>query len=276
MEFLLIILLTLLNGVFAMSELALAASRRVRLMAMAEGGDGGAQAALTLLGNPNQFLSTVQVGITSIGVLNGIVGEAAYSAGVAHWLQGLGVTEKAAAISATALVVTAITFITIIFGELVPKRIGQLYPEPVARWVARPMLWLATATKPFVKLLSATTQGTLRLLRIDTTAVRVMTEEEIKASLEEGVDAGVIEEQEHQMVQNVFRLDERPLTSLMVPRADVEWLDASLTVAQSLQVVGKAGERGAHSWYPVCRGSLDEVVGLINVGKLLGDRKSVV
>jgi putative hemolysin len=239
-------------------------------MAMAEGGDGGAQAALTLLGNPNQFLSTVQVGITSIGVLNGIVGEAAYSAGVAHWLQGLGVTEKAAAISATALVVTAITFITIIFGELVPKRIGQLYPEPVARWVARPMLWLATATKPFVKLLSATTQGTLRLLRIDTTAVRVMTEEEIKASLEEGVDAGVIEEQEHQMVQNVFRLDERPLTSLMVPRADVEWLDASLTVAQSLQVVGKAGERGAHSWYPVCRGSLDEVVGLINVGKLLG------
>jgi putative hemolysin len=269
MEVLLILLLTLLNGVFAMSELALAASRKARLTAMADAGDGGAQAALTLLGNPNQFLSTVQVGITSIGVLNGIVGEAAFSAGVAQWLQGLGVSEKASAISATALVVTVITFVTIIFGELVPKRIGQLYPEPVSRWVSRPMLWLATAAKPFVKLLSATTQGTLRLLRIDTTLVRTMTEEEIRASLEEGVDAGVIEAHEHQMVQNVFRLDERPLTSLMVPRADVEWLDASLTVAQSLQVVGKAGERGAHSWYPVCRGSLDEVVGLINVGKLL-------
>jgi putative hemolysin len=269
MEFLLIVLLTLLNGVFAMSELALAASRKARLAAMAEAGDGGAQAALTLLDNPNQFLSTVQVGITSIGVLNGIVGEAAFSDGVAHWLQGFGVSDKASAISATALVVTLITFTTIIFGELVPKRIGQLYPEPVARWVSRPMLWLATAAKPFVKLLSATTQGTLRVLRIDTTGVRTMTEEEIAASLEEGVDAGLIEEQEHQMVQNVFQLDERTLTSLMMPRADIKWLDASLTVAQSLQTVGAAGELEAHSWYPVCRGSLDDVVGLISVGKLL-------
>jgi putative hemolysin len=269
MEFLLIVLLTLLNGAFAMSELALAASRKARLTAMAEAGDGGAQAALTLLDNPNQFLSTVQIGITSIGVLNGIVGEAAFSSGVAHWLQGFGVTDKASQISATALVVTLITFTTILFGELVPKRIGQLYPEPVARWVSRPMLWLATGTKPFVKLLSAATQGTLKLLRIDTTGARTMTEEEIAASLEEGVDAGVIEEQEHQMVQNVFRLDERPLTSLMVPRADIEWLDASFTVAQCLQSVGRAGERGAHSWYPVCHGSLDEVVGLISVGKLL-------
>jgi putative hemolysin len=269
MELLLIVLLTLLNGVFAMSELALAASRKSRLAGMAEAGDGGAQAALTLLDNPNQFLSTVQVGITSIGVLNGIVGEAAFSAGVAHWLQGWGVSDKASAISATALVVTAITFTTIIFGELVPKRIGQLYPEAVARWVARPMLWVAIAAKPFVKLLAATTQGTLRLLRIRTDVNRSMTAEEIRASLEEGLDAGVIEEHEHQMVQNVFRLDDRPLSSLMIPRADVAWLDASLTVAQCLQRVGQDGEQAAHSWYPVCRGSLDDVVGLISVGKLL-------
>jgi len=269
MEFLLIVFLTLLNGVFAMSELALAASRKVRLTAMAEAGDKGAQAALTLLANPNQFLSTVQVGITSIGVLNGIVGEAAFSAGVAQWLQGFGMTDKASAIAATALVVTLITFTTIIFGELVPKRIGQLYPEQVARWVSQPMLWLATATKPFVKLLSATTQGTLRLLRIDTNAIRTMTEEEMTASLEESVDAGLIEQHEHQMVQNVFGLDERTLVSLMVPRADVEWLDASSSVAQSLQQAGTGGERGAHSWYPVCRGSLENVVGIISVGTLL-------
>ena len=269
MEFLLIVLLTLLNGVFAMSELALAASRKARLSAMAEAGDAGASAALTLLANPNQFLSTIQVGITSIGVLNGIVGEAAFSEGVAHWLQGFGVTPKASAISATALVVTAITFTTIIFGELVPKRIGQLYPEPVARWVSRPMLWLAKAANPFVKLLSATTQGTLRLLRIDTNAARAVTEEEIAASLEEGRDAGVIEHHEHQMVQNVFSLDDRPLTSLMIPRTDVEWLDAANSVAKSLQLAGNAGERAAHSWYPVCRGSLDDVVGVISVGKLL-------
>ena len=269
MDFLLIVFLTLLNGVFAMSELALAASRKVRLNAMAEEGDKGAQAALTLLGNPNQFLSTVQVGITSIGMLNGIVGEAAFSEGVAAWLHGFGVADKAAAISATAIVVTLITFTTIIFGELVPKRIGQLHPEAVSRWVARPMLWLATAAKPFVKLLSGTTASVLKLLRIDTTGLRPVTEEEISASLEEGVDAGVIEQHEHQMVQNVFQLDDRPLTSLMVPRTDVEWLDADNSVAQSLQRAGTGGEKGAHSWYPVCRGSLDDVVGVISIGRLL-------
>ena len=269
MDFLLIVFLTLLNGVFAMSELALAASRKTRLNLMAESGDKGAQAALTLLGNPNQFLSTVQVGITSIGVLNGIVGEAAFSDGVAAWLHGFGVADKPAAISATALVVTLITFTTIIFGELVPKRIGQLYPERVARWVSRPMLWLATAAKPFVRLLSGTTAIVLKLLRIDTSAARPVTEEEISASLEEGVDAGVIEQHEHQMVQNVFELDDRPLTSLMVPRTDVQWLDAASSVAQSLEWVGSSGPAGAHSWYPVCRGSLDEVIGVISVARLL-------
>ena len=269
MEILLIALLIVLNGLFAMSELALAASRKARLLAMAEAGDKGAQAALALLDNPNQFLSTVQVGITSIGVLNGIVGEAAFSDGLAHWLQHLGVSARAADIWATALVVTIITFLTIIFGELVPKRIGQLYPEPVARWMARPMNWLAVAAKPFVRLLAATTQGVLKLLRIPTDVARTMTQEEIRHSLEEGVDAGVIEAQEHQMVQNVFRLDARPLPSLMVPRGDVDWLDAGLSVAQCLQQVGQAGAGEAHSWYPVCRGSLDHVVGLIGVGKLL-------
>ncbi len=269
MDFLLIIFLTLLNGVFAMSELALAASRKARLTAMSEAGDKGAHAALELLGNPNQFLSTVQVGITSIGVLNGIVGEAAFSGGVAVWLQAYGVSATASAISATAIVVTLITFTTIIFGELVPKRIGQLYPEPVARYVSRPMLWLATAAGPFVKLLSGTTAAVLKLLRIDTNAARAVTEEEITASLEEGVDAGVIEQHEHQMVQNVFQLDDRPLTSLMVPRTDVQWLEASQTVAQSLGKAGAGGDKGAHSWYPVCRGSLDDVLGIISIAQLL-------
>ena len=269
MEILLIVVLILLNGVFAMSELALAASRKGRLVAMAEDGDKGSQAALTLLDNPNQFLSTVQVGITSIGVLNGIVGESALSPGVSAWLEGWGVSPNVAAISATALVVTLITYITIIFGELVPKRIGQLHPESVSRWVSRPMLWLAVAAGPFVKLLSGTTAAVLKLLRIDTSASRPVTEAEISAHLEEGVDAGVIEQHEHQMVQNVFQLDDRPLPSLMVPRTDVEWLDAGATVAQSLTRAGTAGQNGAHSWYPVCRGSLDDVVGIISIGRLL-------
>ncbi len=269
MEFLLIIFLTLLNGFFAMSELALTGSRRARLGALAEAGDKGAQAALELLSNPNQFLSTVQVGITSIGVLNGIVGEAAFSDGVAAWMVALGMADKPAALTATALVVTVITFTTIIFGELVPKRIGQLHPETMACWVARPMLWLAQAAKPFVKLLSGTTAATLKLLRIDTNTARAVTEEEISASLEEGVDAGLIEEHEHQMVQNVFRLDERALTSLMTPRSDVQWLDASVSVADCLRLAGRGAGKGAHSWYPVCRASLDDVVGVISVAHLL-------
>ncbi|MDP2065826.1 MAG: hemolysin family protein [Burkholderiaceae bacterium] len=269
MDLLLIVFLTLLNGVFAMSELALASSRKARLGAMAESGDKGATAALKLLDDPTRFLSSIQIGITSIGVLNGIVGEAAFSAGLAAWLQSLGLAEKPSGIAATGIVVTLITFTTIIFGELVPKRIGQLYPETVARWVAQPMSWLARAAGPFVRLLTATTHGVLKLLRIDTTGNRAVTEEEISASLSEGVDAGLIEAHEHQMVQNVFHLDDRPLTSLMVPRSDIAWLDASSSVAECLGQAGAEGENGTHSWYPVCRGSLDDVVGVISVAKLL-------
>jgi len=269
MDFLLIALLTLLNGIFAMSELALASSRKARLTAMAQGGDRGAQAALDLLNDPTQFLSSVQVGITSIGMVNGIIGEAAFSDDLALWLQGMGASDGAASIAATAIVVTIITFITIVFGELVPKRIGQLYPEPVARLVARPMTWVARVAKPFVRLLSLSTQGVLTVLLVDNAAARAVTEEEIVASLAEGRDAGVIEHHEHQMVQNVFHLDDRPLTSIMVPRSDVQWLNASHTVAQALQLASAAGDKGSHSWYPVCRGSLDDVVGVISVARLL-------
>lgn len=270
MEVLLIVFLTLLNGVFAMSELALASSRKARLTAMAEAGDKGAAASLKLLEDPTQFLSTVQVGITSIGVLNGIVGEAAFSDDLGAWLQGLGMTEAVSAVAATAMVVTVITFVTIIFGELVPKRIGQLHPELVARWVARPMVWLASVARPFVRLLALSTHGVLRLMAIDTRGSRQVTHEEIAASLEEGVDAGLIEEHEHRMVRNVFHLDDRPLTSLMIPRSEIDWLDAGKSVAQCLQQIVQKDAQAAHSWYPVCRGGLDDVVGIIAMSRLLG------
>ena len=269
MDLLLIVFLTLLNGLFAMSELALASSRKAVLGAMTEAGDTGAGAALKLMEQPTQFLSTVQVGITSIGMLNGIVGEAAFSGLVQSWLMNAGLSEHVASVLATALVVTAITFTTIIFGELVPKRIGQMYPEAVARWVAQPMAWLATAAKPFVALLSLCTQGVLKLLRIDDSRSRAVTAEEISASLEEGVDAGLIEEHEHQMVRNVFHLDDRSLSSLMVPRGDIEWLEASQSVAEALEYVARRGEIHAHSWYPVCNDNLDDVIGIISVARLL-------
>lgn len=271
MDLLLIIVLTLLNGIFAMSELALTASKKVHLQTMAEEGDKGAKAALELLDHPTRFLSSIQVGITSIGMLNAIVGEAAYSDNVSRWLEStLHIGHRAAELSATAFVVSIITFITIVFGELVPKRIGQLYPETVARLVSRPMNWFATSAKPFVRLLSVSTHATLKLLRIDTTETRMVTEAEISASLEEGVDAGIIEHHEHQMVRNVFNLDERSLISMMLPRADIEWLDASATVAECLTHISNPGTKGIHSWYPVCKGSLDQVVGMVSVGRLLG------
>lgn len=270
MDVFLLAMLTTLNALFAMSEMALSTSRRARLAALAETGDAGAEAALKLMENPTQFLSSVQIGITSIGMLSGIVGEAAFAEPLSVWMQKLGMGAGTASIASTAVVVTCITFFTIIFGELVPKRIGQLYPEPVARYVARPMRWLAIGAKPFVVTLSGATAATLRLLRIDSNAARVVTEEEISASLEEGVDAGVIEMHEHQMVRNVFHLDDRRLTSLMIPRADIEWLEASFTIAQSLQKVSAAGALNlVHSWYPVCRNSLDDVVGVISVAHLL-------
>lgn len=265
MDALLILFLILLNGAFAMSELALASSRKARLLALAESGDRGAQTALELMDNPTQFLSSVQVGITSIGMLNGIVGEAAFSDDFAAFMIGWGVSEASASIAATAIVVLVITFITIVFGELVPKRIGQIYPETVSRWIARPMTLVAQATKPFVWLLAHTTQATLKLLRIDNAAVQQVTEAEIDASLQEGVGAGIIEANEHQMVRNVFLLDDRPLTSIMVPRPDVLWLDAAWPLAQALD----AAQRGGHSWYPVCRGGLHEVLGVIHLPQLV-------
>jgi putative hemolysin len=274
MDLILILVLTLFNAVFAMSEMALTASKKARLAALAEAGDKGAAAALALMEQPTHFLSTVQVGITSIGMLNGIVGEAAFSEGVSLFLQGFGTTPKIAGVAATTIVVVVITFITLIFGELVPKRIGQLHPEAVARLISRPMSAIATIAAPFVKLLAACTQGILKLLRFDVHAVRSVTEEEITASLEEGVDAGLIEEHEHQMVRNVFHLDDRPLTSLMIPRMDIAWLGAQLTVAKALQQIGEHEAHANHSWYPVCRGGLDHVVGVISVAKLLSTKET--
>ncbi|HRD97988.1 MAG TPA: hemolysin family protein [Rubrivivax sp.] len=266
MDFTLVIFLILLNGLFALSEMALTASRKARLQVMVEGREPGAQAAMVLHENPTKFLSTVQIGITSIGVLNGIVGEAAFSEPLARWLvQGVGIAPRAAEIGATALVVALITMLTIVFGELVPKRLGQMYPETLARLVARPMNWLSTATRPLVAVLSLCTEAVLRLMGIRGGPSRAVTEEEIAASLEEGVDAGVIEAQEHQMVRNVFRLDDRQIGSMMIPRAEIVWLDESDPLEVVLQCIADSG----HTRFPVCRASLDDVRGLLNAASLL-------
>ena len=266
MDVALLAFLIVLNALFAMSEMALTAARKARLQVMAETGDVGARVAIDLHDDPTRFLSVVQVGIPSIGVLNGIVGDAAFSEPFAKWLHlTFAIHDRAAAITATAMIVALITFLTIIFGELVPKRLGQMYPESVARLVSRPMDWLSIATRPFVKLLSFCTEGTLRLLGVRGEPDRSVTEAEIAASLEEGLDAGVIEAQEHQMVRNVFRLDERQVGSMMIPRGEIVWLDAD---AQPPDVLAMLND-SRHSRFPVCRGGLDEVVGVLSAQELL-------
>ena len=266
MDVALLVFLIVLNALFAMSEMALTASRRTRLQVMAEAREAGAQVALDLHDNPTKFLSVVQVGITSISILNGIVGDAAFSAPFARWLhETFAIRERAADLTATAMVVLTVTVITIIFGELVPKRFGLMYPEDVAVVVARPMEWLSLITRPFIKLLSWCTETTLHVFGIRGSPDRGVTEEEINASLEEGLETGVIEAQEHQMVRNVFRLDDRQVGSMMIPRAEIAWLDAAGTSDDVLRAIANQ----EHSRYPVCRGGLDDVIGVISAQTLL-------
>jgi len=266
MDTALVLFLIFINGLFAMSEMALTASRKARLQVMVESEESGAQAAMDLHENPTKFLSTVQIGITSIGVLNGIVGESAFSGPLAQWLmQSFQLHDKVADFTATAMVVVILTMLTIVFGELVPKRVGQIYPETVARLVAPPMNFLSMVARPLVRLLTFLTETTLGLIGLRGRVQRGVTEEEIAASLEEGREAGVIEEHEHQMVRNVFRLDERQIGSMMIPRGEIAWLDVADTPAQVLEMLRAHG----YSRYPVCRGGLGEVMGVVSAQSLL-------
>jgi putative hemolysin len=268
MEILFLIALVLLNGLFAMSEIALVAARRARLAKLAEDGDGSAAVAIELHDEPTRFLSTIQIGITSIGILNGIVGEAVLAAPFARWLHGLGLDEETSGIAATALVVVVITYVSIVVGELVPKRIGQFNPEGIARLVARPMRFLALLTRPFVRLLSFSTDALLKLLGQREHPGQGVTEEEIHAMIEEGSEAGVIEKQEREMVRNVFRLDDRQIGSLMIPRADIVYLDVERPLEENLQWIATSD----HSRFPVCRGGLHDILGIVNAKQLLNQK----
>ncbi len=265
MEIAILFALIFLNGLFAMSEIALVTARKVRLQKLIDEGDSGAAAAVKLGEDPTRFLSTIQIGITSIGVLNGIVGEAALAAPLASWLERLGVPLPYGGYAATGLVVVLITYFSIVVGELVPKRIGQSYPETFARLVARPINFLALATKPFVLLLSTSTRTLLRLLGVKETSGSPVTEEEIHAMLVEGTTAGVIESHEHTMVRNVFRLDDRQIGSLMVPRGDVVCLDIDAPFEDNLQRI----EESDHARFPVVRGGMDNILGVINARQWL-------
>ena len=264
MDIFVLVLLIVLNGIFSMSEIALVTARRSKLAKLAEEGDQSAKVAVNLGEEPTRFLSTIQIGSTSFGILIGVMSESALSAPVAAWLRELGLASRPSEVTATIFVVLLITYITIVIGELVPKRIGQTNPESIARRVARPMNALSIISRPVVRMLSRSTTLLLRLLGLRDEKSPGVTEEEIHALLEEGSESGVIEKNEHAMVRNVFRLDDRQIGSLMVPRSDIVWLDAERSLEENLARV--AGSE--HSRFPVCHGGLEEILGIISCKQL--------
>jgi putative hemolysin len=265
MEILILVSLILLNGLFAMSEIAIVTARKSRLTALAHNGRSSAAIALKLAEDPTQFLSTVQIGITSIGILNGIFGEAVLAGPFSMWLQSYGLSEAFSSIFATVLVVVVVTYVSIVVGELVPKRIGQISAETIACIMAKPMLLLAMLTKPFVWLLSGSTHGLMRVFGFAHSQESNVTHEDIQALLQEGSSSGVIEHTEHTMVKNVFRLDERSISSLMVPRSDIVFLDIELPLEENMQRVMQS----PHSRFPICKGHADELIGIISAKQLL-------
>ncbi len=270
MEILLLSALIVLNGVFAMSEIALVTARRARLVTLADNGDLSAAVAIKLHDDPTRFLSTVQIGITSISILNGIVGEAVLAEPLSIWMQSFGLDAKTSDLAATALVVVVITYFSIVIGELVPKRIGQFNPEDIARRVARPMNLLALLVRPFVRLLSASTNAILHLLGKQPSSQADVIEEEIHALLQEGSESGVFEQQERDMVRNVLRLDDRSISSLMIPRSEIVYLDTTLPLEDNL----KRAAGSSHSRFPVCRDGLDTVLGIVGAKQLFNQTQS--
>lgn len=265
MEFLFLLGLVLLNGIFAMSEIALVTARRARLQARADAGDKGAASALKLGEDPTRFLSTVQIGITSIGLLSGIVGEAVLAGPLGLWMESIGIPAGTANIASTVVVVIGVTYISIVVGELVPKRLGQIAPEAIARLVSRPIVLLSLITRPFVWLLAFSTNALLKLLGVKQTSEEGVTEEEIRAMLAEGSQSGVIEQNEHEIVRNVFRLDDREVGSLMTPRTDIVFIDLNASDTENLARIIESG----HTRFPVCNGDLDQVLGYIHAKQVL-------
>src|SRR4030095_16505230 len=220
-DLLLVFILILLNGLFALSEIAIVSSRRVRLVQMAEEGSTGAQRALQLAAEPTRFLSSVQDGITSIGILNGAIGEAAVVTRLNGWFEQVPALAPYAHALAMGTMVVVLTYVSLILGELVPKRLALTHPERVASVIARPMQILATAARPLVLLLSVSTEAILRLFRVPHVKPPAVTVEEIKVLFEQGAEEGVFEPSEHEMMTNVLNLDQRDVGSVLTPRSDI-------------------------------------------------------
>jgi putative hemolysin len=226
---------------------------------------GGARRALALASEPTRFLSSVQIGITCIGILTGAIGEGSIAAGFRAWVERLPVAAAYAEPVSLGLMVLLLTYFSLIFGELVPKRLALTHPEAIATVIARPMDMLATVARPIVRLLSASTDGILRLVGVRQPKQSGVTVDEIRVLLEQGAEEGVVELTEHQMVTNVLDLDERQVGGVLTPRSEIVYLD----VRDSLDVTREKLRRDAHSVLPLCDGGLDVVLGFVRSTKLL-------
>lgn len=268
LEILLILVLIVANGVFSGSEIAIVSARRVRLEQMANQGNRRAAVALRLATSPNDLLSTVQIGITLIGILSGAVGGATLSGRLKPLIDAIPPLRPWSEPLSFALVVSAITYLSLVIGELVPKRIALNNPEAIACAVARPMRWLSRWGAPLVHLLGSSTDALLRLLGVPIETEPDLTEEEIRALIRQGAEAGVLEEAEHEMVQRVFHLADRPVRAIMTPRTEIDWLDLEESDDSQLAEVLASG----HSRLPVGRGHLDDCVGIVRSHALLAAR----
>lgn len=268
MDILLILLLILVNGLFAMSEIAIVSSRRVRLQQLADEGDAGARAALLLSEHPTRFLSTVQIGITLIGVLSGAFGEAAITQRLIPVFREVSWLAPYAKPLATACMVVTVTYVSLVVGELVPKRIGMQAPERIARILAPLMAGLARLTMPLVMLLSRSTDFLLNTFRLNPESTPAVTQEEIKVLVAEGIESGVFEKAEQDLIENVMRLDHYQLGQVMTTRADVIGVDLQDTPEEQQAVMLAA----RHSYLPVFNGGIDDVVGVVAVHDLFAQR----
>jgi putative hemolysin len=264
-EITIILLLLVFNGIFAMSEIAVVSARPIRLQQMAQRGNQGALVALELVESPNRFLSTVQVGITLVGIFAGAFGGANIAGELAIPLSSLPWIGRYASIVSLIIVVGVITFLSVVIGELVPKRIALGNAEQIAALVSRPMRSLSTIATPIVHLLSIATDVTLGLLGNQTLADEEVSEEEIRMMIHQGAEAGTIEATERDMVESIFRLGDRPLESMMTPRPEIVWLDINLSEEEIRHLIHLSN----HARFPVCDGDLDHILGVIQAKDLL-------
>jgi magnesium and cobalt exporter, CNNM family len=264
-EFLLLFFLIVLNGVFAMSEIAIVSARRARLMQMAEAGSKGAGHALTLASEPTRFLSSVQVGITSIGILNGAIGEGAIAARLRPALEQVPVLAPYADTLSLAIMVGVLTYVSLIIGELVPKRVALIHPETIASLISRPMEIVAAVVRPIVILLSVSTDSILRLFRVRQSKQSGVTADEIRVMLEQGAEEGVFEATEHELVTNVLNLDDRHVGAVLTRRSNVVFLD----IRDSVDEIREKLREQPHSVLPLCDGGLDKVLGFVRSTNVL-------